>query len=309
MPKLDLVKVEIDTAKVYKVKDSFQFKLTFNNQDQLNDDVEFEIFYFGDAYSDNHDQKICHSVIGPLETGKLCFDLDTTPIDLTKVPIKTLFGLTTILIVGKFKGEQFIRIGYVVDVRYPGIDSEKLMENDDIIENEEEEELSDESGVDAAEEEEEGAEIEEEEGDENDEHEAEESNDEEEIEEDDDEGIELMNDEELEEYEDEEYNSNEAGMMEDAIAESLMPGVRKVIPLETPIVSDKDEFEYKGFSMKQSLIEMTLLEKPIIQVFDIEWGTNNKDQDEIVESSSENEENSNDLKKDVEQTKKKVKNQ
>lgn len=295
MSRLELVKVETDTTKIYNPKDKFVFKLTFNNQELLEDDVEFEVLYFGDAYSDNHDQKLCHNVIGPLEAGKLCFELETSPIDLTKIPIKTLFGLTTILIVGKFKGEQFIRIGYVVDVRYPGIAAEKLIDNDDSGYEEEEEIEGEEDNCDECE-----------------------QGDDEEVDEGyDDEEIELMDDDELDEEEGDDQEDNEdaqneveegdeidedegddqeddeeaAVQLEDALAESLMPGSkRKAIPLETSIVSGKDEFEYKGFTLKQSSIELTLLDKPIIHVFEIDWGTTaNINQDEFVGSSEEDE--------------------
>ncbi|ELA42647.1 uncharacterized protein VICG_00399 [Vittaforma corneae ATCC 50505] len=298
MAKLELVKVDTDTAKIYNPKNSFVFKLTFNNQEYLNDDVEFEIIYFGDAYSDNHDQKICHNVIGPLEAGKLYFELETSPIDLTKIPIKTLFGLTTILIVGKFKGEQFIRIGFVVDVRYPGINSEKLVDSDDVAITGD---VEDDEGY-------EDEEMAEEDSSDNDIVEDEDSEDEE---------VEIMDDEELDEYEEDEgYNAecDEKGSsadeeLEDALAEAIMPTKkRESIPLETPIVPGKDEFEYKGFAMKQSLIELTLLDKPIIHVFDIDWGTSNKPQGDIAESS-ENEDNASDFKRDSEQTVKKTKTQ
>lgn len=194
MTKLELVKVETDTTKVYSPNDSFVFKLTFNNQSYLGEDVESEVVYFGDAHSDNHDQKICHNVIGPLEVGKLCFELETTAIGLTKIPIKTLSGLKTILEVGKFRGEQFIRVGYVVDVAYPSIKSEKLIEDDMMAVEEDEEDA--------------------EEGDEEDDENEEEGDDEDEID--------LMDGDEL----DEEYDEEEDGAsnLENALAEAFMPG-------------------------------------------------------------------------------------
>ncbi|KAM0679845.1 ASF1 anti-silencing function 1 [Glugoides intestinalis] len=290
MAKLELIKVETDTKKTYKPTDSFVFKLTFNNQEHMSEDVEFEVLYFGDAYSENHDQKIGYNVIGPLDAGKLCFELETTPIDLTKIPIKTLFGLTTVLIVGKFRGEQFIRIGYVVDVRYPGIESKQLLDSEEDDFEGEEDDFEGEEELD-------------------------ENADDEEISEEEDD-IELMDDKELEE--EEEYSqccSNEncscenaaqccqegnscckenedensmAGNIEDMLADALMPNAnRKPIPLVTPIVSGKDEFEYKDNTMYQSKIEMTFLDKPIIHVFDIEWDTCDKNQQAIQSSESD----------------------
>lgn len=294
--KLELIKVETDTAKVYSPSDSFVFKLTFSNQSYISEDVEFEITYFGDAYSEDHDQRICHNVIGPLDAGKLYFELETSPIDLTKIPIKTLFGLTTILIVGKFRGEQFIRIGYVVNVRYPGIDADKLLDGDSAPANDQED-------------------VEEGETSEED--------------------VEIMDDEELdgescsnkeencdgEDGSDDEpccskdecscdkedscddepcCSKDECSCNKEECSDSikdtfeaalLSKNNRKPIPLETPILADKDEFEYKGIPMKQSKIELTLLEKPIVHVFDIDWGHCGSKDDEEVVASSENEEN------------------
>lgn len=291
MAKLELIKVETDTNKTYKPTDSFVFKLTFNNQEYIGEDVEFEVLYFGDAYSENHDQKIGYNVIGPLDAGKLCFELETSPIDLTKIPIKTLFGLTTVLLVGKFRGEQFIRIGYVVNVRYPGIDSKQLVDSDEGY-FEDEEEL--EEAADDLEEEEEEVSEEDDEEDE----------------------VELMDDKDLEEEEEDysqccsrencscdneahsctgnscccpnEDENSMAGNIEDMLANALMPNANhKPIPLETPIVPEKDEFEYKENTMYQSKIEMTLLDKPIIHVFDIDWDTCEKNQQVVQSSESE----------------------
>ena len=125
--KLELIDVETDVTRTYKPSDSFEFKITFDSHGPIDEDIEFEIVYFGDARSEQHDQKICHNFVGPLQKGKQFFSLTTTPIDLTKIPIKILFGLTTILIIGKFKGEQFVRIGYIVNVKYPGVDADNSL--------------------------------------------------------------------------------------------------------------------------------------------------------------------------------------
>jgi len=291
MPKLELLKSEIDTTKVYHPKDNFLFKLTFNNQEPLDDDVEFEVIHYGDSWSDDHDQKLCHNIIGPLDAGKLYFELDTAPIDLTKVPVKTLFGLTSLVIVGKFRGMQFIRIGYVVDVRYPGIETEKLAdsedeageetEEDESVESEsgDEEEIVDDGEVDDEDEEVDGEEVELDD----------EEVDGEEVELDDEEIDD--NDIEIDDEEDDDIEVGNDGEVElhDSLAEAIFPtSLHRSIPLETPITADKDEFEYKGYSMKKSLIEMSLLDKPIVHVFDIDWEANEgKDMAESTDSKEE----------------------
>lgn len=299
MSKIELISVETDTKKVYKPSDNFVFTLTLNCQEQIDDDVEFEITYFGDAYSEDHDQKIGYNVVGPLQAGKQFFNLETSAVDLTKIPIKTLFGVTTILITGKYKNQQFIRIGYVVNVGYPGIAAEKFIDADEqpIVEDIDEEEEDDDEEI---EEEDDDEELEVMDDDEIDE----------EVEEDDEEndeegdGEEGEDDEAAEEDDDEEGDDNkECDGEEDADnpREKLLDGIlgcfnqaaRKHIPLETPIIAGKDDFEYKGMELKQSKIEMTLHESPIIHVYEIEWdGAAEKVPEEDHASSSENADNS-----------------
>lgn len=319
MTQFELKKVTTDTSRVYSPNDKFVFNLTFNNKSEINDDVEFEITYFGDAYSDNHDQRICHNVIGPLQEGMLSFDLETTPIDLTKIPIKTLFGLTTILIIGKFKSEQFIRIGYVVNVEYPGVETEKLQDSDDKpIEEEDMEDVEDAEDEEGSGEESD-IEIMDDEELENDEESANEEGS-------DDEpccsnencdnpecGVEQEDENSQEEEEpccsDENCDNSQCGIeeeyccsnencddpqcgvensLEKALASVLMPkNTRKPIPLETPIVAGVDDFVYKDIQMKQSLIKLTLLENPIVHVFDIDWTKGENPEGENFKESSE----------------------
>lgn len=309
MAKLELLKVEVTPSKVCKPADNLQFELTFNNQAYLPDDIEFEVVYIGDTYNETRDQKICENVIGPLEAGKLCFKLETTAIDVTKIPITTLFGLTTILIVGKYHDQQFVRIGYVVDVKHQGVDSEKLVaadqsteEDGEDIEDEEDseedleiiddEELEDEEGCNQ------GQCCDNEEGCCN-----EGECDQEGCEEGcccsadcDQEGCEegCCCEESSEEGSDECCNEEELNLgdaLEKALTGALMPKKRADIPFETPIVAGKDDFEYNGIQLKQSKIEMHFLEKPIIQVFEIDWC--NEASEKSIDDSSENNSNHN----------------
>lgn len=292
MAKLELLKVEVKSPKVCKPSDKINFELTFNNQSYLPDDVEFEVIYMGDTYNEQRDQKLCENVIGPLEAGKLCFQLETDSIDLTKIPIKTLFGLTTILIAGKYHDQQFIRIGYVVDVKHNGVDSEKLIDQDP--QSEENEEENDESEEDDEEEDleiidDEELEGEEDQGNEEDE----ECCDEECCDEEccDNEDC-CCADEECSGEEDEYCDEAEVNLgesLEKALGDALMSKQRPEIPMETPIVAGNDDFEYKGFALKQSKVELHFLEKPIIQVFEIDW--DNEAEEPSIHDSSENNSN------------------
>lgn len=287
MSKVQLVSIEVDSKKKYRMSDKISFTLTLNCEEEIEDDIEFEATYFGDAYSEHHDQVIGCTAVGPLQKGKQFFQFETEPIDLTKIPIKTLFGVTTILIVAKYQNKQFMRIGYVVNVSYPGIAPEKFVDSEDTplvedIGEEDVDEESDEEGDDESEEEED---------------------------------LEIMDDDEVDDdsndsfIDEEENDENPVPVnFEEALASVFQPKSTKApIPLETPIVADKDEFEYKEMQLKQSMIEMTLHESPIIQVFEIQWDSKTSEGN-LVESS-ENEDNSPPKVKhaDSEETSKKAK--
>lgn len=287
MSQFEVKKISIDTEKVYKPEDKLVFNLVVNNKSEIKDCVEFTTTYLCDSY---FDQQIGNNVVGPLQEGSLSFDLETSPIDLTKIPIKKLFGLTAILISGKFNGKEFVRIGYVVNVTYPGVETATTQDSDETPLNEEEmeegieEDMEDDGEEDIEEEDGLEEEIEEEDG--------LEDIDEEELNEDEelsDETLEIIEDEELDECEDEnckEYDD----LLEESLANAFLNTNAKnePIPLETTIVNDKDEFEFKGQTLLKSKIQMSLMKEPIIHVYDISWSGNEavEDENEIQESSS-----------------------
>ncbi|KAI4292625.1 histone chaperone ASF1 [Pancytospora philotis] len=290
MSKLNIVSVKTDATKCYRPDDKFVFTVVLNALEKIEEDVQFDVIYFGDAYSDHYDQKIASVVIGPIEAGMQSVDIETSPIDFSKIPIKILFGLSSILIAVKYAGQQFMRVGYVVDVTYPGVNPDALRDSDDkpleaqaeagSAEGEEDETVEIMDDEELSDEEDDG----EEEGDLVDEDEAEGSL--ESYAEDGEEDGELEEEELSDDGEDHPVNQ-----LEEILTASLMnKSKREPIPLETPIVPGKDEFEYRGIAMKQSCIEMSLLDKPFTHVFDIAWEKKGKG-DDLVESSDENDKN------------------
>ncbi|KAG0442472.1 Histone chaperone ASF1 [Dictyocoela muelleri] len=97
-----------------------QLSLVLDNTHQIDDDVEFTIIYTGDPENDEHDQIVCEELVGPIPAGKVGFNLETSIVDFNKIPIDSLFGVTSIILEGKYKDQQFLRVGYFVNVSYPG---------------------------------------------------------------------------------------------------------------------------------------------------------------------------------------------
>ncbi|KAG0417746.1 Histone chaperone asf1, partial [Dictyocoela roeselum] len=100
--------------------DPLTFTLTLDNTNQIDSDIEFTIIYTGDPENDEHDQIVCEELVGPIPVGKVGFQLETSIVDFDKIPVDSLFGVTSIILEGKYRGQQFLRVGYFVNVSYPG---------------------------------------------------------------------------------------------------------------------------------------------------------------------------------------------
>lgn len=103
-----------------------KLNIVMDSNNDFADDIEFIIQYIGDVQTDDYDQVICHEIVGPIPKGKVGFSLETQPINLELIPQKQLFGITSILIIAKYNEQQFARIGYFVNISYPGIDMKEL---------------------------------------------------------------------------------------------------------------------------------------------------------------------------------------
>lgn len=111
------------------------FNITLTLDSQGIEEAEFHVIYGGSPNTDAYDQIISNNIIGPIPQGLVKFDLECS-IDLNGIPIRYLFGVTSIVVVGKFKEQEFLRIGYFAKVEYPGINTDELKCEEDEIESE-----------------------------------------------------------------------------------------------------------------------------------------------------------------------------
>lgn len=118
-------------ASVQQLVDPMKFNVVLECTKEMKDDIEFDVIYSGDARCEDYDQKICSMLVGPIPSGKIGFVLDTDPVNISLINPKQIFGLTSVIIVGKYKSQQFLRIGYVLNVRYPGIPDSRLVDYED----------------------------------------------------------------------------------------------------------------------------------------------------------------------------------
>jgi len=104
---------------------AFQFQITFDCMENLEDDLEWKLTYVGSAESSAHDQILDTIYVGPVPEGRHMFVFQADAPDHTKIPVKDLLGATVVLISCSYHGQEFIRVGYFVHNDY---ESEELRE-------------------------------------------------------------------------------------------------------------------------------------------------------------------------------------
>jgi histone chaperone ASF1 len=96
----------------------FQFEITFECQQNLDNDLEWKIIYVGSAASESYDQVLDSVLVGPVPVGKHKFVFQADSPDCTKIPSHDVVGVTVVLLTCSYKGQEFVRIGYYVNNEY-----------------------------------------------------------------------------------------------------------------------------------------------------------------------------------------------
>lgn len=104
----------------------FQFEITFECIEDLQEDLEWKIIYVGSAESEEYDQVLDSVFVGPVPEGRHMFVFEADPPDSSKIPVQDAVGVTVVLLTCSYRGKEFIRVGYYVNNSY--IDPE-LVEN------------------------------------------------------------------------------------------------------------------------------------------------------------------------------------
>ncbi|XP_066986025.1 histone chaperone asf1 [Macrobrachium rosenbergii] len=96
----------------------FQFEITFECVEDLQEDLEWKIIYVGSAESENYDQILDTVYVGPVPEGKHMFVFQADPPDQSKIPVGDAVGVTVVLLTCGYKGQEFVRVGYYVNNSY-----------------------------------------------------------------------------------------------------------------------------------------------------------------------------------------------
>lgn len=96
-------------------RNPFQFEITFECLQELDDDLEWKVVYVGSAEDSTHDQILEEVLVGPVPVGVNKFVLQTDAADPATIPKENILGVTVVLVTCSYKNQEFARIGYYVN--------------------------------------------------------------------------------------------------------------------------------------------------------------------------------------------------
>ncbi|KAH8741788.1 hypothetical protein FG386_001362 [Cryptosporidium ryanae] len=121
--------VNVTSVKVFKnpthITDPLEFEISFECLQNLEEDLEWKIVYISCADSKDMDQELDCIALGPVTRGALKFIFKAPAPDFTKILPEDIHGMAVVLILGSYRNEEFIRIGYYVHNVY----SDPLLED------------------------------------------------------------------------------------------------------------------------------------------------------------------------------------
>jgi len=96
----------------------FQFEITFECLQELQEDLEWKVVYVGSAESEEHDQVLEEVMVGPVLVGVNRFVLTSNAPNHLAIPDGDLLGVTVILLSCSYLDNKFLQIGYYVNNDY-----------------------------------------------------------------------------------------------------------------------------------------------------------------------------------------------
>jgi len=96
----------------------FQFEITFECLQNLEDDLEWKVLYVGSAQDAAKDQVLDEILVGPIPKGVNKFVLSADAPDPSQLAQDDLLGVTVVLVTCSYREREFVRVGYYVNNEY-----------------------------------------------------------------------------------------------------------------------------------------------------------------------------------------------
>lgn len=94
----------------------FQFEITFECLQELDDDLEWKMLYVGKAADSTQDLVLDEILVGPVPVGINKFVLQADAPDPNQ--LEELLGVTVVLVTCSYRDREFVRVGYYVNNEY-----------------------------------------------------------------------------------------------------------------------------------------------------------------------------------------------
>jgi histone chaperone ASF1 len=119
LPRSPLPQVVMDNPTTFN--NPFQFEITFECLQELDDDLEWKILYVGKAADSAKDLILDEILVGPVPVGVNKFVLQADA--PTKDQLEELLGVTVVLVTCSYREREFVRVGYYVSNTLEGYES------------------------------------------------------------------------------------------------------------------------------------------------------------------------------------------
>uniref|UniRef100_A0A2M4AYP3 Putative histone chaperone asf1 n=1 Tax=Anopheles triannulatus TaxID=58253 RepID=A0A2M4AYP3_9DIPT len=96
----------------------FQFQLTFECIEKLEEDLEWKMIYVGSAESEAFDQVLDTIYVGPVPEGRHIFVFQAEPPNVSRIPEQDAVGVTVVLLTCSYRNQEFVRVGYFINNEY-----------------------------------------------------------------------------------------------------------------------------------------------------------------------------------------------
>lgn len=104
----------------------YQFEITFECLEPLQEDLEWKLVYVGSSHSSEHDQELDSLLVGPVPLGVSKFLFEAAPPNPDLIPKDNLVSITVMILSCSYREREFVQVGYYVNNDY---DTPELREN------------------------------------------------------------------------------------------------------------------------------------------------------------------------------------
>lgn len=118
MALVDLVEVRVCSENPSLFSSSFEFEITFECLETLEEDLEWKLVYVGSAGDDSKDQVLEEVMVGPVPLGTSKFVLEADPPNFFDIPEADRLGVTVVSITCSYKEQAFVNVGYYVNTEF-----------------------------------------------------------------------------------------------------------------------------------------------------------------------------------------------